>query len=478
MQDDNVFAVDTSGWVAQNAGRHPWELFRELLQNALDAAENTDRLGEVKVVINTRKREVSVEDNGDGFSDLKDVWTIFGGDKGDDPTNRGRFGRGIKEQVAGSETSVYETTAGTVEFQIDRENDKYQKFVDEKERRAQGTKVTVVNEQWTTDDMQEMQEYLDKLWVPADVDITVDVAGGRTRKPSTRQASHTFEMRIPTVKFEDNLKQEIRRTTEVRVRFAGGAGNKGKIYEMGIPAQLEWRAPYEVDIQQRIPMAEQRNEVDKGWLRQFEPKFLNEMMEHLPSRELNEEWVTSNIDSFYVDQDTKELYVDRRFKTGKPLVASSDAAADDKAENHGYDVLDTDTMSNNVKSVVQDSVESSQDVALRILERDEEQVESTPEQEAFVEEVTGMLSEAGVEPCNVEFWRLAPTRRMETNYADYNKNTDTIRLNVEARDWEEVNGENVMSVVHEIAHRKGTGHNMAWANEMQRVAGQVLDNEL
>lgn len=479
---DEIFAVDTEGWIQQNAGRRPWELFREILQNAFDAAEEVDE-GHVEVEISTRKREVRVKDNGPGFNTLSDAWTVYGGDKGDDPTQRGRFSRGLKETVAGTTNLVLRTTAGTVEFQIDREAGEYDKFVDERECLENGTEIVAENKNWSTEDMQDMRDYLDKIWCPEGVEVTIDVSGGNTKTKRHGDPSNVFEMRLPTTLVENGLMKETQRTTDVNVRFAGGAGNKGTIYEMGIPVMMDWEVPYEVDIQQRVPMAEQRNEVDRSWLKEFYPKFLNEIYEHLPEKEMNANWVQEHIDSFRVDDEVKQSYIQANFNGDgkKDVVVASDDSMDDKAENHGYEVVDTTNLSYSMQSLLNSQAKTATDVAMEIMQREEEQVEPTLDQEVFVEQVRKILSgvpDVNEDAISFEFWKLAPGEDGSMTEADSNTNMQRIRLNTKARSWEEVNGETLSTIIHEVAHFGNSGHGKDWYSEMERIFAEVIDQHL
>lgn len=474
---DEFITIDAAGWVEQNRGRDPWQLFREVLQNALDAVEEIEAVGEVTIEFNTRKKQIRVVDNGPGYDELKHAWTVYGGNKGDDPTKRGRFSRGIKETLAGVEYAKVKTTSGTAEFFVDHDERDYSREVDADEKRENGTEVTIRNEEWSGEQFEEMRQYVDDLWVPRDVEITVDIVGGKSTEKKRVEPTETFDAYLPTVKVVDQVLQEERRHTDVECKFS--PGGSGTIYEMGIPVMTDWEVPYDVNIQQRIPMAEQRNEVDRDFMRRFTPKFINKMLSEFTDEMLNEEWVTSNIDNFRLDDSVKKEYIERRFKEDgdKEVVMSYDQQSDDKVEQHGYTVVDPEDHSRTVKSVMQEQADNSKSVAHEIAKKKEEQVEMRVEQEEFVQEMMKLLEEVpDVHPENitVETWELAPGRVGDMPRADYDDTTDTLRLNVKASSWDEMTPENVGSFVHEVAHRKGHGHSLDWAKEMQRIFSELL----
>ena len=102
----------------------------EALQNAFD-----ERAGQVTVELGAE--QVVVEDDAEGgIGDERLVYTIFLSDKPDDPTRRGRMGRGLKELLAGMDRATVETVGTTVEFSEEgrrsRENE-----------RARGTRLVL-----------------------------------------------------------------------------------------------------------------------------------------------------------------------------------------------------------------------------------------------------------------------------------------------------------------------------------------------
>jgi len=476
----NFIEIDAAGWIEQNRGRNPWELFREVLQNAFDAVEEVGG-GQIRIVMNTQTREIEVVDDGPGYNELKHAWTVYGGDKGDDPTKRGRFSRGIKETLAGVEYARVHTTSGEAEFFVNHEENEYDREVDEANQRESGTSVTIRNSEWSTKEFQEMREYVDRLWVPEGMEVEVDtVAGGETTKGHT-EASYQFEGRLPTVLVVDQVLQEEKRHAEVEVRYS--AKGSGTIYEMGIPVVTEWEVPYDVNVKQRIPMAEQRNEVDNGFMRRFLPTFVNNMFGEFRDELLTEEWLTENIDSVWVDDEVQEQFVERRFREegDKEVVTKSGAAADDKVDQHGFTTVDPYSHSSSVKSVLRSRTRSADEVAHEIQKREETQVEMRAEQEEFVSfmlQVVDEVEDLHAETLSVEMWELAPGQDGEMPMAQYEPKGHTVKLNTRAHSWDEVNQDTVGTFIHEVAHRTTTAHSLDWAKEMERIFASLLAERL
>lgn len=460
----SLFEIDDSGWIQQNRGREPWELVREALQNALDTESN------IYVEVNTRKRQVIVKDEGEGFNDLSDAYTIFGGDKGSDPTMRGRFGRGLKELVAGAESVKVFSTGGSVEFDVaERER------IDLGRSISSGTKVVAENSEWSKEEFDELKEYLFKIWAPEDQKVVYNLQGGSNGKHERWDPEKVVTMYLQTVKYEDQMKKTPKRTGEVHIKRAED-GN-GRIYEMGIPVKLDCNFPFWVDVQQKIPMAEQRNEPNSRWLEKFEAKILNETYEMLSELEMRNEWVTRNLGSYAVDYEVKEKFVEEviedRDKEG--VVVRSDGASDDKARNYGYQVVDPGQYCTGAAKAMKDVLKTSRVLAEELHENNESKVDPTAEQERFMRFARGVAEDLGYDEVSFETWLIEPSYEGKCPVADHQR-SGLIRLNTFANDWEEVTTQTLGAVVHEISHEVGKGHSEEWYSEMEENFAELLVN--
>ena len=94
MPSKERFTVSHEGMREQHAGRAPWELVKELVQNAWDEApEATVCQIEIKST-SPEYTAVTVSDDGPGFADIADAYTLLKSTpKRRDPAKRGRFNR-------------------------------------------------------------------------------------------------------------------------------------------------------------------------------------------------------------------------------------------------------------------------------------------------------------------------------------------------------------------------------------------------
>ena len=112
------FAISTQGMRELHVDRPPWMLVKELIQNAWDEApEATVCRVRVKPEVRPGVAQVVVEDDGPGFADIADAFTLMKPTpKRMDPTRRGRFNIGEKEVVSVALEAEIRTVGWTVVF--------------------------------------------------------------------------------------------------------------------------------------------------------------------------------------------------------------------------------------------------------------------------------------------------------------------------------------------------------------------------
>lgn len=463
-----MFTVDDEGWIAQNKNRELWELAREAVQNALDTGED------VYVGIDTGGRKIVVEDQGEGYSELQYAWQVFGGDKGDDPTLRGRFSRGIKESITACSEAVIETTCGKVTFDVENR----ERTVNKEFSRERGTKVVLHNPEWPTYEVKNVFEYVNEMWCPPGQEITVDLKGGRTSQKSREAPDGSFSARLPTEVYDEDSGGMEKKWRRAKVFYRKVDGRRdGTLYEMGIPVKKDCDFPFHVDVQQRIPMAEQRNEPDQSWYeRKFIPLLVKKLFDAIPVSKMRDDWVLTGLNNHRADIDQKEEFVEKVVKDGrkKDLVVATGGKADRVCKNRGYQVYNPDQAGSATASIVRDVAPSARDVAEDLEDVREEKLEPTPGEREFIEKMEEMAELIGVD-VEYEVWAIEESFDGSQVRADY-QDDGTIRLNRQASDWSEFTPDNVgTALIHEPAHRNASRHeNDRFWRTMQEDAGKVI----
>ena len=117
MPEKERFAVSHEGMREQHAGRAPWELVKELVQNAWDEAPNATVCQVDITSTGPETTRITVTDDGPGFADIADSYTLLRATpKRRDPNKRGRFNLGEKEFISVATCARVETAGHTVTF--------------------------------------------------------------------------------------------------------------------------------------------------------------------------------------------------------------------------------------------------------------------------------------------------------------------------------------------------------------------------
>ncbi len=151
------FAVAASGMAQLHSGRRPDHLIKELIQNAFD--ENPS-ICAVSVSADNEGALITVSDNGRGFSDIANAYTLMAETpKRMDPNTRGRFNLGDKEVISDSLWCRIETVGWTVEFPPEGGR------TVEPNQQRQGTTVTAMMP-WTKDQAEDLTQKLSYIRPP------------------------------------------------------------------------------------------------------------------------------------------------------------------------------------------------------------------------------------------------------------------------------------------------------------------------
>ena len=162
----NTFEVDAKGFKVQMEEIGSARLIAELVSNSFDE----DSVENVKVDISKHGEiiHVTVKDDGNGFRDIKEVYTLFADSyKRTDPTKRGRFNLGEKQFVIACE----EASIKSGKYVINIKGDK--KTIKTTTKSQEG--VTVFGKmRESVQSMKEIMEFLNRIAVPSNYTLTIN----------------------------------------------------------------------------------------------------------------------------------------------------------------------------------------------------------------------------------------------------------------------------------------------------------------
>ena len=330
---DTRFAISHEGMRELQAGREPWELLKELIQNSWDEApEATACRVSILPHITTGRTLITVEDDGTGFANIADAYTLMGNTaKRSDPTKRGRFNLGEKEVISVAHWAKIETTGHTVEFPEGGGR------TVTRNRRRRGTKVTL-EMPWTQEDANALTE---RLWIfrPTDCRLVVNNAEVPQREPV---ASHRALLETVLQDGPGEPMRRTRRSTEIHMLRCLADG-QAWIYEMGIPIQ-PIDTPFDIDVQQKVPTPPNRTEVPTRYLSVLYGEALNAMHGVLDDEAFGQAWIKQALNEKRTSGDAVRRTIEARYGE-KVLLISNDAEANLEAAEKGYELINRQSLS-------------------------------------------------------------------------------------------------------------------------------------
>ncbi len=321
------FAVSHEGMKELHADREPWRLCKELIQNVWDEAPEATRcLVTIKPGPQPNTLKVIVEDDGPGFSDPTDAYTLMRPTpKRLDPGKRGRFNLGEKEIISVAIEAEIETVGRSILFpamggRAVSPND-----------RTRGTKVSLLMP-WAEDLAPELCTQLRKFR-PTECGLRINNVEVRKREPVL-----TWKATLRTVlqSAPGQPLRESRRATELHLLPPANAG-EAWLYELGIPIQ-QITTPWDVDVMQKVPMPPNRDTVGDSYLQDIYAEVLNAGYGLLEGDDFAAPWVDFAIDDDRSVAPAIQATVKGRYGD-QPILSGPDRDANMKAAENGHTVI-------------------------------------------------------------------------------------------------------------------------------------------
>lgn len=325
-----MFEVDAAGFRELQAGRPPWQVAKELVSNCFDE-ESVTRVTVTLTKDGNHAADLCVEDDGNGFADLKDVFTLYAPTyKRNDPETRGRYNRGEKEVIVAARRASVSTTSGSVHFVRGKRLP-----VDRRKKRARGT-IVDAKMPWTIAEVEEVIRRFGTFIPPFGKTYTVNGVEIQARQPDFKVTA-----RLETILKTDGALRQVTRDTVIHVHRLH-QGEEPVLMEMGIPVMslIESDVPFLIDIQQKVPMSPERDSVRPGYLRDVLAEVLNGTAEILSEKEICAKWVNTALPDDRVTGDVVRAIKEKR--VGNALIQNPfDPHANEQASEAGQDYVST-----------------------------------------------------------------------------------------------------------------------------------------
>lgn len=452
------FDISNDGWRRMNAGRSASELIREAVANAFD----TDGATNIRVELSPGFASIE-DDSPTGIGDPALITTVFLTGKTDSHTKRGRKGRGLKELLSAAKVATVDSVGHKVVFDEGR--------TVMTSNRTVGTKVSVEVPEWDQAQIDTAVAYLARVIPPPNMNLYINGV-----KTEPRDVLNVFNIMLETQIIEEGIQRNKYQLSDVQIVSLNSNDTEGWIYEMGIPVQAI-KAMFHINVQQRVPLNDNRNMVDSYYLNAMYGYILDNTIQSMDKRALKAEWVTLGIP--YSKIDTHRKFVATVFGELKGLVVKSkNKSANDAVKQHGFDMIDTAGMPSGIERIVSNVVANAELVATQL-------EESTPDTEipAAIADPTGRITSLTrylglqliAEDLEVKFFERDAGFTGHLRLADFNVDKKTIRFNVKAELWgaDPLTPKMFSTICHEFAHNKFLEHNNEFHAEVERLSGKM-----
>jgi hypothetical protein len=317
------FVVDKAGLRKTLSRKGKAFAIYELLQNGYD--ENSTRVEVTLTEPRNGKSVLTCVDNAPlGYVDLSNAHTMFGeSKKKTDPSKRGRFNIGEKYVLALCDEATVTSTTGRIIFKADG-------------TRSQDNVRTKVGTEFRGEVPLTIEEYNDMVRKVKLVIPPVQTLFNGTEIPG-RKVLHEFSAQLPTELADENgILRSRKRNTKVRLFEVpiGGA----YLYEMGMPV-VPIDCKWSVDIQQKVPLNIERDNVTPSYLKAVYQSILDERSEYLSEEDAAHAWVTTGLSSDKVSTKAIKDVVVKRFGKDAVIHDRKDLGSNREAAAAGRTVI-------------------------------------------------------------------------------------------------------------------------------------------
>lgn len=460
------FEVDKDGLKEMFADFPPERLVMELIQNVLD--EN-GRHCRVSIKNDGDRTVVTVEDdNPDGFKSLRDAYTLFRStDKRKDPDKRGRFNLGEKLVFARAEEAAVITTSGTLIF-----NAKGRKNL--KAHTAAGSMIRVKFTKWEDAALAKALEFLEMLYVPKN--FTYELNGRKIPWKKPMKETSAF---LTTEYLHSGIQGNVMRRTTRKTRlwfYVKQRSDSAYLYEMGIPVcKIEGR--FDANVQQKVPLALERNMVSTAYLQDIYAELLMAMHEHMRPDDLCGAYIRLAIDDDRMNPETAAAIFKQQF-SNTAVLQSHDPDSDQEAARAGAVIVSSKTFGKSVNDKLrQGGVATTKEKFCRNKAELEKmgmpsgykEVKDTAVRAKFRKFVKVVNSELYGKPVEVKFASWAGG--VAALYERGSGVTFNVRSVTEPSMLKPVSDCSGI-VLHELAHVKGGGHDSVYDREYEHLVNR------
>jgi hypothetical protein len=453
---NNWFEVSKEGLRELQEGKPKHFIARELIQNCWD--EQT-RVCQFNAFWNKGIARVTVlDDNPAGFKNLSDAFTLFQKTaKRGDPSKRGRFNIGEKQVLSLCNEAKIKTTKGTIIF--DKTGRRTSRIKSES-----GSRITI-SFKTNKSDFDEMLSVVKKYLVPQNIDFFVN-----GEKVSYRKPYKIITATLLTENEVNGIFKRVQRKTDIHILKTD---DKPMLYEMGLPV-TNIDCQFDIDVQQKVPLAIDRDTVPVPYLKALFAEVLNATYEDVNSENSSEVWIRQAVGDKRIGREAVKEIVKKRFGDKVVVANPFDPNSIDEAISNKYNVVYGSEMSKeeweNIRRA--EAISSSTDLFGKKGVADWEHYPPTPEMEKVAALAKKIAKRVLGINLKVKFVKSPDTYEA----ADFGYNTLTFNVSKLGKKFFDriVSEEIIELILHELGHHAGHHTEMSYHKLLTRMAGQLV----
>lgn len=497
---DTRFEIDDKGYAKLNEEFSPTEVIYELISNAFDL----DEVRNLKVTIKAdgdNKTKIIVEDDGEGYERISDIFTSFGESiRKEDKTKTGWYDEGQKK--TGSLAVWFIVSSKDFEVEFPEYGGRVVREELPNNMIRKGSKFEGVF-RWNYEDRKKLISNLKRTIVPDTnrkgeplmMSINDEVV-------FHKDIAKTIRGKLQTRYTENGKVKRPYEETDIEI-YESEEGRKSWVYEMGVPVQqcpIKFHPEISVDIniKQKIPQTSQRNVLTPKWMSTLYGVVLLQCHDMLeirhsnPSNDLGSAWIKDGLNSLAEEDQKKMISLIMETSFENLIIPSNDLGANDMALREGKVFIPNGFLDGKTrKSLGLQRVSDVYKVSLSTIEIGDDSeykpVKETIQMREFANVCKLIAKETIDTEINVQFINEKDVRAL----ADYSQQTKNLRFNIAYLKGGEdffkftktitigLYPEAIALIIHELAHNleiKGamTSHEpKEFADECCRIGSEI-----
>jgi hypothetical protein len=325
--------IDREGLRKSLAQKDKFFLLTEMVANAWDA--NVSR---VEVTLTQPEngiiRLTVTDDSATGWSRLSDSYTMFAeSTRKDDASKRGRFNAGCKDVLALALEARLTTMSGQMIFNSDGTRSVGTA------KRARGSEYTGLFEMTEAEWVSVCRQA--RLFIPPTGIVTV--FNGEEIKQRTPVGEFTDTLPSVLADREGMLKRTERKTDVLL--YDPLPGEQAMIFEMGVPIVELGDDKWHVNVNQKVPVSRDRDNVNPSYIRKIRVGVLNAKFATITTDDAGAGWVRDAMGHEKSSDDAVKHVMEKRFGSEYVTRSVNDVGSVKEAVSRGKNVIEGGSMS-------------------------------------------------------------------------------------------------------------------------------------